>query len=72
MHADACAAKLTSYGGPGNAQLGLDLAQGPILAVRVDRTLNVNGATVAAACFCTRNQSATTIRVGRNPWSSCG
>jgi hypothetical protein len=39
-------AKLIAHRGPGNAQLGTDLAQSPALGVQVGRTLNVHRATV--------------------------
>ena len=44
-HGDTGAAKLIAHGGPGNAQLGTDLAQGPALGVQLCRTLNVHSAT---------------------------
>jgi hypothetical protein len=45
-HGDAGTAKLMAHGGPGNAQLGTDLAQTPTSGVQVGCTSNVHGATV--------------------------
>jgi hypothetical protein len=45
-HGEAGATKLLAHRGPGNAQLGTDLAQGPTLGVQICRTLNIHGATV--------------------------
>jgi hypothetical protein len=50
-HSDAGLAKLLAHRGPGNAQLGTDLAQGPALGVQVGCTLSVHHATVAAAVY---------------------
>ena len=47
-HGDAGTAKLLAHRGPGNAQLGTDLAQGPTLGVQVGCTLNVHRATVTS------------------------
>ena len=47
-HGDAGPAKLLAHRGPGNAQLGTDLPQGPALAVQVGRTLNVHRDTVTS------------------------
>jgi hypothetical protein len=45
-HGDSGAAKLMAHGGPGNAQLGTDLAQGPAPGVQIGCTRNVHCATV--------------------------
>ena len=45
-HGDAGTAELMAHSGPGKAQLGTDLAQGPALAIQLGCTLNVHGATV--------------------------
>jgi hypothetical protein len=55
-HGDAGVAELMAHGGPGNAQLGTDLTQGPALAVEVGRTLNVHRDTVTAGA--TRGDAA--------------
>jgi hypothetical protein len=47
-HGDASPTKLLADRGPGNAQLGTDLPQGPALAVQVGRTLNVHRDTVTS------------------------
>jgi hypothetical protein len=47
-HGNTGAAKLMAHGGPGNLQLGTDLAQATTLAVQVGCTLNVYGATVTS------------------------
>jgi hypothetical protein len=47
-HGDSGLAKLMAHGGPGNAQLSTDLAQGPTPGVQVRRTLNVHGAPLSA------------------------
>jgi hypothetical protein len=49
-HGDAGATKVLAHGGPGNAQLGTDLAQCPALGVQVGCTLNVHLVTVTASC----------------------
>jgi hypothetical protein len=45
-HGDADLTKPLTHRGPGNAQLGTDLAQSPTLGVQVGCTLNIHGATV--------------------------
>jgi hypothetical protein len=45
-HGDARATKLMTHGGPGNAHLGTDLAQGPALGVQIGCTLKLHGATL--------------------------
>jgi hypothetical protein len=40
-HGDTGTAKLMAHSGPGNAQLGTDVAQGPTLDVQVGCPLNV-------------------------------
>jgi len=47
-HGDAGAAKLMGDRGPGNAQLGTDLPQGPTAGVQIGCTLNVHRDTVAS------------------------
>jgi hypothetical protein len=47
-HDDAGLAKLLAHGGPGNAQLGTDLAQAPTLGVQVGCTFNVHRATLTS------------------------
>jgi hypothetical protein len=47
-HGDTGTAKLMAHSGPGNAQLGTDVAQGPTLDVQVGCPLNVHGVTVTA------------------------
>jgi hypothetical protein len=47
-HDDAGPPKLLTHGGPGNAQLGTDLAQAPTLAIQVGCTLNIHRATVTS------------------------
>jgi hypothetical protein len=53
-HGDAGAAKLMAHSGPGNTQLGTDLAQTPTLGIQAGCTLNVHRATVTSL---TENQS---------------
>jgi hypothetical protein len=45
-HGDAGPTKLIAHGGPGNPELGTDLAQGPTLRVQVGCTVNVHCATI--------------------------
>jgi hypothetical protein len=47
-HGDASPTKPLAHGGPGEAQLGTDLAQGPTLGVQVGCPLNVHGDTVTS------------------------
>ena len=47
-HGDTGTEKLMAHSGPGNAQLGTDLARGPTLGVQVGWPLNVHSVTVTA------------------------
>jgi hypothetical protein len=48
-HGDTSPTKLLAHRGPGNAQLGTDLPQGPALGLQVGCTLGIHGATVMTA-----------------------
>jgi hypothetical protein len=61
-HGDADLTKPLTHRGPGNAQLGTDLAQSPTLGVQVGCTLNVHGATVKAS---TTHTAGMGIHLGR-------
>jgi hypothetical protein len=62
-HGDAGMAKLMTHGGPGNAQLGTDLAQRPTLGIQVGCTLNVHRVTVSAEPRLTAPTSSVPCRV---------
>jgi hypothetical protein len=47
-HGDAGTPKLMAHRGPGNVQLGTDLAQGPTLGLQVGCMLNVHRDTVTS------------------------
>jgi len=57
--------KLMTHGGPGNAELGTDLAQATTLAVHVGYTLNVHGATVTSLSRIGLNDSDERVLLNR-------
>jgi hypothetical protein len=65
-HGDSGLAKLMAHGGPGNAQLGTDLAQTPTLGVQVGCTLNVHGDTVTS-----RSAASGSFGLRRSPGDAC-
>jgi hypothetical protein len=60
------AAKLLAHRGPGNAQLGTDLAQRPAQGIQVGRTVNVHRDTVAS-----RSAASGSFGLRRSPGDAC-
>ena len=65
-HEDAGLAKLLAHRGPGNAQLGTNLAQGPALGVQVGCAIDVHCDTVAS-----RNAASGSFGLRRSPDNAC-
>jgi hypothetical protein len=64
-HGDTGAAKLMAHSGPGNLQLGTDLAQAITVVVQVGCTLNVHGATVTSLSRIGLNDSDERVLLNR-------